>query len=80
MSGELNCNCEFATNSGACLESINPMNIAGTAKKNPAIGPAIPISNKARREGMGDLILMNAPRVPINVGAGTKKGSVAYTR
>ena len=30
----------------------------------PAIGPASPMSNRARREGTGDFILMNAPNVP----------------
>jgi len=38
------------------------------------------MSNNACRERIGDLIRMNAPMVPISVGAGTKKGSVAYTR
>ena len=80
ISGELYCNSEWATSSGACFDSINPTNIAGTAKTNPAIGPAIPMSNNACRERIGDLIRMNAPMVPISVGAGTKKGSVAYTR
>ena len=48
---------------------------------NPANGPANPMSNKARREGMVDLILMKAPNVPgtSSGGCGMKKGSVAST-
>ena len=46
---------------------------------NPAIGPAIPISNNAARERIGALIRITAPSVPINVGAGMKNGSVART-
>ena len=40
------------------------MKAAGSAKTNPASGPAMPMSNNARREGIGDLILMTAPKVP----------------
>ena len=49
------------------------------ATTNPAIGPAIPISNNAVRERIGERIRMTAPMVPIRVGAGMKNGSVAYT-
>ena len=42
--------------------------------------PSDPMSNKADRERIGDLMRMNAPNVPINVGAGIKNGSVAFTR
>ena len=31
---------------------------------NPAIGPATPMSKTARREGIGETILINAPSVP----------------
>ena len=51
-----------------------------TATTNPAIGPAIPMSNSAARDRMGALIRITAPKVPISVGAGMKKGSVARTR
>jgi len=37
---------------------------------NPAIGPAAPISSKTRRFGIGDLILMKAPKVPAMKGGG----------
>ena len=47
---------------------------------NPAIGPAIPMSKSAAREGIGLLMRMKAPSVPIRLGKGTKNGSVAYTR
>ena len=50
-----------------------------TATTNPAIGPAIPISKSAARERIGERMRMNAPSVPINVGAGMKKGNVAFT-
>ena len=46
---------------------------------NPAIGPAAPISTSAKRFLIGDRILINAPKVPIKVGAGTKYGKVAST-
>ena len=47
---------------------------------NPAIGPAIPMSKSAAREGIGLLMRMKAPSVPIRLGNGTKNGGVAYTR
>ena len=59
------------------------MTAAGKAKTNPASGPAMPISNSARRELMGSLIFMTAPKVPNKVmvgGAGKKNGSVALMR
>ena len=40
-------------------------------------GPAMPISNSCCFFVIGDRILMKAPIVPINVGAGIKYGSVA---
>jgi hypothetical protein len=48
-----------------------------SATTNPAIGPAIPMSNKALRDRMGDRMRMTAPIVPIKVGIGMKNGSVA---
>jgi len=46
----------------------------GMAITKPAKGPAKPISNKARREGIIDRILINAPNVPARKsgGAGMK--------
>ena len=37
------------------------MNSAGTATTNPAIGPAIPMSNSAIFDGMRSRMRMNAP-------------------
>src|SRR5215472_15522722 len=51
----------------------------GMATTNPAMGPAMPISNRSRRLRMGERMRMNAPRVPIKVGAGMKNGQVANT-
>ena len=58
-----------------------PATAIGSKAMKPASGPASPISNRARRVGIGDLILINAPNVPaINKGgAGIKKGKVALT-
>ena len=49
---------------GADCEKYKPTMAAGIKKTNPANGPAMPISNKARLDGMRDLILMTAPKVP----------------
>ena len=47
---------------------------------NPAKGPQIPISNKARRFGIRGDMAITAPRVPIcDIGKGMKNGSVAGT-
>ena len=46
---------------------------------NPAIGPDAPMSIRARLVTIGDFILINAPNVPMIVGAGMKYGSVART-
>ena len=61
---------------GASLETQNPATANGNSATNPASGPASPISNSARRDGIGDFILMNAPKVPArnSGGAGMKKG------
>src|ERR1044072_3768502 len=58
-----------------------PITDSGNATTNPASGPANPISNSARRDGIGERILINAPNVPVknNGGAGMKNGSVALT-
>ena len=57
-----------------------PVNSAGTATMNPAIGPAIPISNSIRFCGIGSRMRMNAPIVPVSsTGTGMKKGSDAST-
>ncbi|OLD17265.1 MAG: hypothetical protein AUJ01_09375 [Acidobacteria bacterium 13_1_40CM_3_65_5] len=57
-----------------------PMNSAGTATRNPAIGPAMPMSNKIRFCGTGSRIRMNAPSVPLIMnGKGRKNGSDAST-
>src|SRR3990167_386504 len=60
-------------------ESFNPIIITGIAIIKPARGPAIPISSRTFLLGRGDLILINAPKVPKKVGAGIKYGSVAFT-
>ncbi len=61
------------------VDISNPRNRAGIVTMNPAIGPAAPISRSARLLTMGDFILMKAPKVPMNVGAGIKYGKVAST-
>src|ERR1051326_6871675 len=55
----------------------SPTAAIGTNTRNPASGPATPMSKSARREGIGDLILMNAPSVPTMIGGGMgmKKGA-----
>ena len=58
-----------------------PMNSAGTATTNPAIGPATPMSNSAILSGKRDLIRMNAPSVPVSVkSSGAAAGSTAASR
>ena len=53
---------------------------AGTATRNPAIGPAIPMSNSIRLDGIGSLMRMNAPIVPVSRnGTGMKNGRDAST-
>ena len=56
-------------------DKSKPMIKAGTAIMKPAIGPAAPICSRASLRYIGDLILINAPKVPIknkNGGAGIK--------
>jgi len=62
---------------GTTLDRDRPMNRAGRARMKPVSGPAAPMSNSCCFLVMGDLILMNAPNVPIRVGAGMKNGRVA---
>ncbi len=52
----------------------------GKGDENPAIGPAMPMSKRARRPGRGDFIRMTAPIVPKRNGAGMNSGSVASLR
>ena len=64
-------------------EKLMPINNTGIATKNPASGPAIPMSNKAFLLGMGSLIEITAPIVPKGRtgfgGSGMKKGREAAT-
>jgi len=53
-----------------------PMSRTGIVTHIPARGPAAPTSNRIRRSIIGDFILINAPKVPINEGAGMKYGKV----
>src|SRR5438270_11360308 len=66
---------------GAGLAVSSAATATGMMTRKPASGPATPMSKSARREGIGDLILMNAPSVPAmnGGGMGMKKGSVAST-
>ncbi len=62
------------------MAKMSPMIAAGSANAKPASGPAIPMSKSARRDRIGSLILITAPKVPKGVrsgGAGMKNGSVA---
>ena len=61
------------------VESLRPMNNAGINAMKPAMGPAIPMSNNARRVGNAWRIRITAPSVPAIDGNGMKKGSVAST-
>src|SRR5689334_249477 len=58
-----------------------PITAIGSATTKPANGPASPMSNNARREGIAERILINAPKVPArnSGGAGMKYGGVAFT-
>src|ERR1019366_7460021 len=49
-------------------DSDSPISTAAQEGIKPAIGPAIPISNNAVRVGIGPLIRMKAPNVPIKLG------------
>lgn len=46
--------------------------MTGSATANPARGPAIPMSKRARRSVIGARIRMNAPKVPKRRGEGMK--------
>ena len=60
-------------------ESRSPNHSTGTATTNPAMGPAMPMSNKQRLESTAERIRMKAPMVPIRVGAGMKYGRETST-
>ncbi len=63
---------------GVTVDQCSPRNSAGTAMTNPAIGPAMPMSNSADLLKIGWRIRITAPNVPVRMnGAGRKKGSVA---
>ena len=64
----------FSCTPGTIFEVAIAYAMVGTASTKPAMGPAIPISNKARRVVMGARIRRNAPNVPNRVGAGMKAG------
>ena len=54
-----------------------PVIATGISAIKPAIGPATPMSKTARRDGIGERILINAPNVPagpIIGGVGRKNG------
>jgi len=53
------------------LEAI-PMNSRGSATRNPATGPAAPMSSTAFRLGIFERMRMTAPRVPKPRGSGMK--------
>ena len=56
-----------------------PIASAGSRKTKPASGPATPISNRMRLEKIAERMRMNAPKVPVSVGAGRKYGRLAST-
>ena len=49
----------------AGVESLIPSIVTGMATRKPAKGPDIPTSNNAFLLGMGSLLEINAPNVPI---------------
>ncbi len=59
---------------GITLACRTPNANAGKATRNPTKGPEAPTSNSARVDRIGERIMMNAPNVPISVGAGIKNG------
>ena len=61
-------------------DRLRPAAITGIETTKLAAGPAKAISNSTFRLGTGSFNLMNAPKVPISVGAGMKWGSVALIR
>jgi hypothetical protein len=54
-----------------------PTTVVGSATRYPAIGPAMPTSINARREGMRERMRITAPAVPLSVGAGKTYGQEA---
>ena len=65
---------------GTTFDSATPAISGDTSATKPASGPAMPISNNTRLDKIAERIRINAPRVPIKVGAGRKYGSEASTR
>jgi len=59
------------------VERSRPYRRIGSATTKPAIGPATPMSNRARRSVKGDRMRMTAPKVPNRFGPGRKNGRVA---
>ena len=57
---------------GTIFDRCIPIISTGIATIIPAKGPLNPRSNKEFLSGIGDLTLITAPNVPINVGAGIK--------
>ncbi len=52
--------------SGATFDIASPTSSAGIATRNPANGPATPMSNSAGFVVIGCLMRMNAPAVPVS--------------
>ena len=52
---------EFAITSGITRECAMAITSTVRATTNPAMGPAIPMSNNAQRERMGDRMRITAP-------------------
>ena len=63
------------------LDIHMPRNSAGTATRNPAMGPAMPMSNSMRLLGIGSRMRMKAPSVPVSgrTGPAEKTASEAST-
>jgi len=66
--------------SGSRVDRDRPYARTGNAATKPAIGPATPTSNRARRVVNGARIRMSAPNVPRRGGPGMKNGSEASIR
>jgi hypothetical protein len=62
------------------VECPRPYSRIGIATMKPAIGPATPMSNSARRSVNGARMRMTAPKVPNSGGPGMKNGRVASMR
>jgi hypothetical protein len=65
--------CRTTPEGGFTGERKSPMTSTGTARTRPRRGPAIPMSNRTFRLGMGERMRMMAPIVPMGgTGSGTK--------